>query len=196
MKYKEAKHYILTRLKDGLPAHLTYHRYKHTLDVYEQTKRIAKSEGIFDKYQLRMLKTAALFHDSGFLNVYREHEAEGCRLAAEILPTFDYTQSDIDLICGMIMATKIPQAPNNLLEQILADADLDYLGRDDFYEIGDTLRQELMNMAIIKNESEWNPIQIKFLNSHQYFTKTSIESRAAEKQKRLEELTVKVNGSE
>jgi uncharacterized protein len=192
MRFKEAKAYILNRLKTGLPAQLTYHRYEHTIDVYEQTKRIAKLEGISDKVQYQWLKTAALFHDCGFLNVYRQHEEEGCRIATEILPGFDYTPHDIEIICGMIMATRIPQTPRNHLEEIIADADLDYLGRSDFYTIGDTLRQELLNMQAIQNNAEWDPIQINFLRSHHYFTATSKRERAGEKEKRLHELIAAV----
>jgi uncharacterized protein len=192
MNFKPVKAYILGLLKEGLPAHLTYHRYEHTLDVYEQTKRIAKREGIQDKHQLQWLKTAALFHDAGFLHVYQNHEKEGCRLAMEILPDFEYTPFDIEMICGMIMATKIPQSPRNHLEQILADADLDYLGRSDFFTIGDTLRQELRHMGIIKGDHEWDPIQIQFLHSHRYFTRTSIQDRNEKKQAHLKELEERI----
>ena len=63
----------------------------------------------------------------------------------------------------MIMATKIPQSPRNGLEEIICDADLDYLGRDDFYEIGATLFEELKAYNVLQNEREWNRIQVKFL---------------------------------
>lgn len=191
MNFKGAKAFILHKLENELSEKLTYHKYEHTLDVYEQTKVLAKEEGISSKIQLQWLKTAALFHDSGFLNVYKDHEIEGCRIAAAVLPDFGYTSHDIEMICGMIMATKIPQSPKNPLEQIIADADLDYLGRDDFYEIGDTLRQELRNMGIIQSDSEWNPIQIEFLSAHHYFTSSSIKKRAAQKDKYMQELILK-----
>lgn len=188
MNFSQAKKYILTRLKNELPQHLTYHGYHHTIDVYEMTKEIAHEEGITNEQELTMLKTAALFHDSGFLTTYKGHEDAGCILVRESLPQFEYTDEEIDKICGMIQATKIPQFPQNLLEQIIADADLDYLGREDFYPIGNLLFEELKSLDILQKENDWNKLQINFLSNHHYFTKTSRRRRKNEKDNRLEEL--------
>jgi hypothetical protein len=91
----------------------------------------------------------------------------------------------------MIMATRIPQTPHNLLEEIIADADLDYLGRDDFWTIGNKLFTELQMYSIIQTEDEWNRLQIKFLEQHHYFTRTAIETR---KQKKDEYMAILKNG--
>jgi hypothetical protein len=88
----------------------------------------------------------------------------------------------------MIMATKIPQTPNNLLEQIICDADLDYLGRTDFWDIGNKLFQELMSLNAIKSEQEWSRIQLVFLNQHQYFTDSAKNLRAVEKENHLQKI--------
>ena len=188
MDFIKVKTYILKRLKEGLPAHLSYHRYEHTLDVYEQANRIAASEGIQDEEQLLWLQTAALFHDAGFLNVYKEHEQEGCQIVMETLPQYGYSAVAIEAICGMIMATRIPQSPKTHLEQILADADLDYLGRPDFHTIADTLCQELILKGILLREEDWDPLQIKFLQNHKYFTQSSIKDRDPLKQQHLTEI--------
>lgn len=188
MNYFKAKRYILDRLKDELPNYLAYHGYHHTLDVYEMTIDIAKEEGVHDEEELTMLKTAALYHDSGFLSVYKGHEEVSCLLVKEILPHYEYNDKQIEVICSMIMATQIPQHPTTKLEEILADADLDYLGRDDFYPIADSLYQELKSIEAVQNVDEWNRIQISFLEEHHYYTRTCIERRKAEKDKRLEEL--------
>jgi uncharacterized protein len=90
----------------------------------------------------------------------------------------------------MIMATKIPQSPKNLLEQIIADADLEYLGRDvfEFEKISMSLFLELREREMIDDLEYWNRVQVKFLESHHFWTKSTIELRNEEKQKRLEEL--------
>lgn len=75
------------------------------------------------------------------------------------------------------MATKIPQQPHNLLEQIICDADLDYLGRDDFYKIGETLRKEFLHYSIVNSDEEWETLQIKFLQNHHYHTISSQQLR-------------------
>ena len=188
MNFHKAKKYILNRLKDELPNHLSYHGYHHTWDVYEMAIEIAKEEGIDNEEDLTLLKTAALFHDSGFLVTYKGHEDEGCKLISEVLPSFEYSQGDMEKICGMIQATKIPQSPKTRLEEILADADLDYLGRDDFHSISNSLFDEFKSIHLVDSIEEWNKIQVKFLEQHHFFTKTSIRKRKAEKDKRLLEL--------
>jgi uncharacterized protein len=104
------------------------------------------------------------------------------------LPGFGFTKEQIDIICGMIMATKIPQQPKNLLEEIIADADLDYLGREDVYSIADTLFKELKIHANLTDENVWNQVQVNFLNSHSYHTNYSKRLRAPKKQQYLEKL--------
>lgn len=188
MNFFEAKRYILARLKKELPDYLSYHGYHHTIDVYEMTIEIAREEGITDEEDIILLKTAALYHDSGFLSVYKGHEDVSCLLVRDILPRYNYTDSQIEKICGMIQATRIPQQPKNHLEEILADADLDYLGRDDFYPISYSLFEELKSIKAIDTIEQWNKIQVIFLEQHHYFTQTCLRKRKNAKEKRLQEL--------
>ena len=185
MEYDKIKKIILKNLKDNLPKHLSYHSVMHVKDVIDSVEKIAKSEGV-NQEDLMLLKTAALFHDTGFLYGAKDHEEKSCEIAQEYLPNYGYSQSQIDKIKGMIMATKIPQSPNNHLEQILADADLDYLGRDDFFTIGDKLFDELTMFGIVNSERDWNLLQEKFLENHHFFTQTAINNRNQKKQQNLE----------
>lgn len=172
---------VVSRIIPGLPKELSYHNKEHILDVLEQAQRIAHEEGIHSKDDILLLKTAALFHDSGFLHVYTGHEEAGCQIARKELPAFEMNKKQIDAICGMIMATKIPQSPKNKLEEIICDADLDYLGRPDFFKIGNTLFAELLHRGVVHNERDWNQIQVKFLKAHHYFTQTNKKSREHKK---------------
>ncbi len=187
MKYRAAKTFILEKLKKELTDKLTYHGRHHTLDVLKITSEICAAENV-SKKNTKLLKTAALFHDSGFTETYSDHEEKGCEIARKHLPRFDYSEKDIETICGMIMATKIPQAPKNHLEEIICDADLDYLGRKDFYSIGNTLFQEFKEYNVVQDEKAWNKLQVGFIGNHSYFTKTTLERREGKKQKYLEEL--------
>ena len=176
MQFQKAKAYIRARQRKDLPKHLSYHSIAHVKDVYEAAERIAKAEGVKGD-DLTLLLTAVMYHDCGFMIQSKEHEAIGCGIARESLPSFDYSLPQIERICGMIMATRIPQSPKNHLEEIIADADLDYLGRDDFWTIGNKLYEELMMYGVIQSESQWNELQVKFLEQHHYFTKTAIDTR-------------------
>ena len=99
-----------------------------------------------------------------------------------------YSAQQLDAICGMIMATKIPQHPKNLLEKIIADADLDYLGREDFEPISNALFLELREREMVADVETWNKIQVNFLENHHFWTKSTILLRNENKAKRLQEL--------
>lgn len=171
---------MLQKLKKELPQNLTYHTATHIKDVYKASKTLARMEGVTGE-DLELLLTAALFHDSGFLWQQYEHESVSCEIAREYLPGFGYSEVQLSCICGMIMATKIPQAPRNKLEEILCDADLDYLGREDFFDIGKRLYSEMRMYGVIDNEQEWNKLQAAFLEQHHYFTDTAKRLRQAKK---------------
>ncbi len=188
MNLSEAEEFIVQKLREELPESLYYHGLHHTLDVVESVLRIAQAEGLWDEETLTLLRTAALFHDAGFLSTYQGHEAEGCRLVREVLPGFDYTPEQIVLVCGMIAATKIPQKPKNKLEEIICDADLDYLGRDDFESIASSLFREMQVRNFVADEAAWNQIQIKFLENHCYWTHYSQTTRQPAKQDYLQQL--------
>ncbi len=185
MQLHNACAYILNRLATELDPRLTYHNLAHTTDVVEQAARIAHSEGITNPNDLALLQTAACYHDAGFLRVYDNHEAEGCLIAAEILPEFGYSPAQIDRICQMIRATCLPQSPANHLSQILCDADLDYLGRSDYEPISHTLFIEWVAFGRLPDVTRWLPIQQGFLQQHQYFTITNGQLREAKKQETL-----------
>lgn len=185
------KSHILQILEKGLSDSLTYHDIHHTLDVEKQILKIAASEGITNLEDLEDLQIAALYHDSGFLQVHTFHEMVSCELARKYLPDFGLANNRVDNICNIIMATKFPHNPQNLLEMIMCDADLDYLGRDGFYETSNKLRDELITYQIIMPETDWNEFQINFFTKHKFFTKTSKEKREVEKMARYHELLKK-----
>ncbi len=192
MLFEKAGEFIIDKLRTELPTHFTYHSVNHTLDVYNAAERIGLREGI-GHGEMQLLLTAAWFHDSGFLFGPEEHEEQSCRIARETLPGFGYTENEIYTVCELICATKVPQLPHNHLEQILADADLDYLGRDDFWIISDTLYQELLFAGKINNKTEWDFVQVKFMEQHHFFTKTSINSRQVQKDINLAQIKLQIN---
>jgi len=174
---------------------LYYHGVHHTLDVLQRATELCEIEKI-PSHETTLLKTAALYHDCGFMYSNVDHEQLGCNIVVEMLPQFQYEDREIDLICRMIMATKVPQSPQTELEAILCDADLDYLGRNDFKAIGDTLFQELKAHQTLESREEWNRMQVSFLESHSYFTKTNQQLRQALKQQHLDQLKMIVVGYE
>lgn len=195
MEFVKAKAHITRRLKKELSKYLYYHSTEHIKDVYNAVKQIAASEGIKGE-NLKLLLIAAMYHDCGFMIQGKDHEKVSCDIVKETLPNFGFSAEQIKKICGMIMATRIPQTPQTHLEEILCDADLDYLGRDDFFFIGNHLFEELKAYKIITTEREWNLLQIRFLEDHNYFTKTAIALRKPQKDLYLKQLKEKISSDE
>jgi uncharacterized protein len=187
MEFKEACEFILEKLRKDLPSHLTYHSIYHTLDVCGAAKRFGKLEKITSA-EMNLLLTAACYHDSGYLTATAGHEEQSCNFAEKFLPGFGYSTGEIAVICGMIRATRLPQSPQTPLEQILADADLDYLGRDDFFTISEQLFLEFVALGLITDKNHWNNIQINFFENHRYFTATAINLRQAHKEQNLQQI--------
>ena len=185
INYRKAERHIMKVLKDGLPDNLHYHGIHHTYDVVKAVERIAIMEGVMDE-DIFVLKSAATYHDAGFVEKYDKNEPIGARLAEEILPKYGYTDHQIEQVKELIYATIIPHKPKNKLEQIICDADLDYLGRDDFFKISETLRRELRDHGKINSDRLWDEIQVKFLTQHKYFTKSAKKMRDAKKAEHLE----------
>jgi len=193
MDCQRAETYVLEQLRQQLSPTLYYHGLHHTLDVLAQAESLAAAEGITEPEQLALLRTAALYHDVGFLSAYKGHEEVGCDTAQRVLPGFGYSPAQIERICRLIMATQLPQSPgDDALAQILCDADLDYLGRPDFWPISNSLRDELLARQMIADEPAWQQLQLQFLTAHHYWTRTATTRREAEKQARIEEVKEKV----
>jgi adenylate cyclase len=187
IQFVDIQETILDRLEKELPGYLYYHNVKHTIDVITEVELIGWAEGVTEE-EVLLLKTAALFHDAGHTIGYDNHEDLGCGMARDFLPAYTYTPGQIDRVCELIMATKMPPKPRNLLEKIMCDSDLDYLGRSDFIPVSNTLYKELKEQDKIGSLNDWNKIQIKFISGHQYFTETARNLREVNKQRQIERI--------
>jgi predicted metal-dependent HD superfamily phosphohydrolase len=184
--YPEVCLQILEDLKKNLPDHLSYHSIDHIIDVanicdnyisyYDIPKNIAK-----------LIRIAAISHDYGYMDSPIDHEEKSIlNIQPYITPYL--SQNEIDIVSGLIRATKVPQQPKTRYEQILADADLDYLGRKDYDELSTGLFKEFLHFGVVQNEEEWLDLQIKFLESHKFHTSFAKENRTPLKAKKLKEL--------
>lgn len=187
MDFEGAKKYTIERLNNELSNNLHYHSVEHTLDVLDAVIRLGEMEKVND-HEMCLLKTAALFHDLGFIETYNGHEDASIRIAYKVLPGYGYSSDDLKVIEGLIRSTEIPQTPKTHLEEIMSDADLDYLGRDDLYVIGQRLQYEWQLHGIVSSLREWHEKQLKFLKVHNYFTESAKKLRDSRKQKNIKEL--------
>jgi uncharacterized protein len=179
--FEGARDYAIRRLENELSPDLTYHCLKHTIEeVVPAADRLAREEKIGADERLLLL-LGAYYHDLGFIYQRQDHESISIQLAEQALTMFGYTNKQIAIIRGIIKATRIPQSPSNLLEMIIADADLDYLGQAYFWERSSDLRSELANFGEEFINEEWYAYQLKFIQSHHYFTVSQQSLRDANK---------------
>ncbi|MCK9412349.1 MAG: YitT family protein [Prolixibacteraceae bacterium] len=191
MQFDQVYTLLMQKLKAKLPAYLTYHNVGHTLAVIEAAEHLALCEGIAGD-DLVLLKTAALFHDAGYIHVFTGHEKRSCDLARIHLPDYGYTTEKVEKVCQIIMVTKLPSVPSDPLEKIMCDADLYYLGTEQYPIFAEKLFNEFKEAGIVKGRFDWLPKQVEFLSAHRYYTQTAIREREARKQKNLENLKSKL----
>lgn len=164
-----------------LPDAFRYHDVTHTFRVVlPAARRYARAQGL-DARHKGLVVVAAAMHDVGFVETYQGHEAAGARIAERTLGALEVDLEEIGAITGMILATRLPQRPHTALERIVADADLDVLGRTDFLELNDRLREELALRGQAVSDAEWFGSQVEFLRQHRYFTDGARRARGARK---------------
>ena len=190
-QFKQLKEFILNKLRDELPRNLTYHNIDHTEDVMQAAGLLAEAEGI-DESGRDLLAAAALLHDTGFFVGREGHEEKSCNIARHYLPAYGYTPEEIETICSLIIATQLPQSPGSHLAEILCDADLDYLGREDFFTLSQRLFAELKMEGLVQREDQWNRQQADFMGDHNYFTKTAIKLRQPQQEQYVELIKLKI----
>jgi CheY-like chemotaxis protein/class 3 adenylate cyclase len=186
--YAGARQYALDRLERELSPQLVYHSLRHTQDeVLPAVRRLAAMTDIGED-DLQLLEIAAVYHDLGYTVQRQEHERMSAELAGKVLPQFGLSPAQIAAVQGMIMATELPQSPHTLLEQILADADLDVLGREDFERRNEDLRAELESSGTQIDLERWYSSQLQALESHRYWTAAAQSLRDAGQQRNIERL--------
>jgi uncharacterized protein len=182
-KFDQAAAYAIFVLQhDLLPAFL-YHNANHTIeDMVPACQKLAEMEGIA-MAQRQLLGTAAYFHDLGFTAITStepqtaaagraKHEEKSVEMARTVLPGFGFDTAEIDLICRLILATKWGRQPQDILEEILCDADMSSIGGDVAYyhKTSDALRQEMALFGTQLTDAEWLERQIKTLASYNFHT--------------------------
>jgi uncharacterized protein len=185
MDFLGAKNYIVNRMQKELSPALYFHSLDHSFDVLRSACHLNCMEEVTEPESV-LIETAAIYHDSGMIITYLDHETASSKIAREVLPEFGYSPREIEIIESLIMVTTMPQAANTKLEKVICDADLDALGREDFFITSFQLQLEwklygIMNCTL----AEWIRFEIDFMEKHHYFTSSAIHLREKQKQKNI-----------
>ncbi len=167
---KEVKDHVLELLSKQLSEDLTYHSMNHTLDVVRGANEIAEGQS-FSEDEVQIINIAAWFHDTGYTIDRENHENYSAEIARKYLLGKDYPDEKIKKVEGCILATKMPQNPQNKLEKVLCDADLMHLANEDYFRKADLLHKEIEKTKLCKiPENEWLKMNQEFLKGHCFFT--------------------------
>jgi len=185
--YLKLRKKALEILNSKLSKDLYYHCVHHTLDVLKVINQYIKREKI-NVQEAKLLRIGVLMHDIGYTVSINDHELRSIEIAEKLMSQFGFSKDHIEIVKDLILSTQVPQKPKNKLEKMICDADLDYLGRPDFYKIGDLLYKEKKAYSNIENKNDWNKVQIRFLEAHKYHTDFARKNRQPHKEKRINEL--------
>lgn len=170
---------------------LVYHNLQHTEGVVRAVKQIAEHYQLNDQDYFTVV-AAAWFHDVGYFTDPPNHEADGAAKAAVFLRDLQVPVDVVAAVEKCILATKMPQSPEGLLEQIVCDADLFHLGTDDFSVTNKALRKEMEMLKGIKiSKDKWRSNAIHLLEAHRYHTDYARLLLNDKKLKNLEKLKQK-----
>ncbi len=156
-------------LSNKLDSKYHYHNLHHTKRVINSAKQIGNHYNL-SRDDWRDLLTACLLHDYGFIKSHIDHEEIGAQISKEILPGYYFSDDHIESVSSLILITKVEEKPSNLLESIIRDADLEYIGSGDFEKISEYLKKEWLECGVVDNENQFYKIQYEFLLSHNFYT--------------------------
>lgn len=187
---KKSKDYVKNEFNESDIELLSYHNWKHTINVYNAVILISENtEGVTNQ-QKENLRIAALFHDIGYIETPKNHEARGAKIAEEFLTKEGVTKENIEEVKRLILSTKLSHKPNDILEEIISDADLSHLGRKDYVSTTYLfLSNELARLGDMDIEdSDWAESCVEFLSAHEYHTDYAKEIYEKTKLKNLEKV--------
>lgn len=185
---KAVEQHVTEHFRKNVPAEFVYHDLQHTRNVVDAVVAIAENYQL-DQQSIDVLQIAAWFHDSGYDKGAKDHEQRGCEYARAYFSQLDFSKEDLENVCACILATKPPQDPKNLLQQILCDADLSHLGRKTYWDRCGRVRQEmLITKSIVMSEQEWVEFELEFMQKHHYHTPIAIQLFQKRKDKHIKQL--------
>ena len=167
----KASEYASKIITEKLPKEIVYHNIEHTKEVVDTANEIGKHSGLSET-EMEILLIAAWFHDTGITASYNNHEKKSASIAKDFLQKNNYPSEGIEKVMKLILATRLPQEPKNLIEKIICDADISHIGKKEFSVRSQLLRTEWETILGKKtNDKEWLKNNIDFLSCSKFHTK-------------------------
>ena len=199
-RLKVVDQYIRELFRDELPGGIKYHDANHTLHPTKGVVAVANSIAISEKiseHDRELLIAAAYFHDTGYIREYAKNEPIAARMAGRILKLIGYKPEEVEKVQKMILSTDLEREPKTHIEKILCDADLDHLGREDFFKLDGKLREGRRARGInVSDDAKWYKGTLEMITKHQYYTESQKKLRDKDKQENIRRLLKKMENIE
>ena len=184
---QDTEDFVREYFAENVPAKFVFHDFEHTVQTVAAVRLLGEGFQL-DERELNIIQLATWFHDTGYAQGPEDHEERSCGIAQRFLAG-KIPAEDIETVLTCIQATKVPQRPSNLLEQVICDADLSHLGMDIYWQRTGKLRQEfVLTRNRIMSEEEWVDFELNFLLSHEYHTAVAQEMFNKRKAKHVQQL--------
>ena len=180
--------YAVNFITRNVPKDYAFHDLQHTIIVVEATSEIGKAMNL-NKDDLEILLIAAWFHDMGYDKGKEGHEERGSEYAANFLKPLNYPAEKLEEIQNCIRATHLNHTPQTDLEKIICDADLSHLGRRNYWDRCQRVRQEIaVTRDTIMTDEEWVNFELEFMQAHSFNTQVAQKLYGARKKKHIQKL--------
>jgi uncharacterized protein len=181
-----AEKFVREFLSENLPEEMHFHNEGHALDVANAVNEIGIASSVGD-VSMEVVEVAAWFHDTGYCFEYGGHENSSIDIADKFLSSEKCSTSFINEVLTCIRATRFPQTPDTLLEQIICDADLYHLSKKNYFEYATRLRTE-WSLVLHKTftDRDWHLQNLQLLCEHRYHTGYGQQILERRKQRNIE----------
>ena len=180
--------YIAARFETHAVPSICFHNLASTNSIVKAVKKISTHSKLLKK-ELTVLEVAAWFHNVGYLENSREYKQNSAKLARVFLEQENITETVIQRVTDLIMATRDNHQFADQLEEIMFDAELYYFSKTTFLVKNELLRREtefLVQREI--TQEEWNRDMVTLMETHQYSTTYCRTEVTAKKTRDLEKL--------
>ena len=165
----EVQYAALSYLEAHLDKRYTYHNAAHTLNVCNAVKLFAENLCLPPETYCS-LRIAAIFHDFGYLEQSFDNEKLALPYLEEFGRKFDIDKKFLLHANDLILETVFPYTPLTPAGSLLCDADIEYIGRECFFEYAGLFREELAGDGIVYTDEQWWSLETDFLQENKFFT--------------------------
>tara|TARA_R110000868_G_scaffold79850_4_gene227036 strand:- start:19720 stop:20910 length:1191 start_codon:yes stop_codon:yes gene_type:complete len=186
---EKTESFVVDLLSNKLDDSYLYHNLSHTQRVVKSTKELLNFYNL-EEEDNEVALLAAWLHDTGYTKGFENHEETSCDITRTFLGTQNYGKKRVESVCSLIMATKRYYEPQNLLEEIIRDADCSHFGKKSYMETSDLLREELDILGIATySQKEWRDVNLKMFQTEQrFYTEYALKNWQEEKDKNVRRL--------